>query len=156
MEQFFLQVPLEVPSLNKNDVPSRTRIPVPRHNKYHPEYQKKFDQDHTMTMPYLLTSGPDSSYRPMSTVEEASIPYPHRQSDLHVNLEPAIGWHKGAPLSSPGIDRLWTGRWDPFIRYPVELNHRTHELLDLGEHERSDAGCSLLTNFQHLTAAMPI
>ena len=58
---------------------------------------------------------------------------------------PAIGWQKGAPLSSSGIDRLWTGRWDPFIRYPLELNHRTRELLNLGEHKRSAASYSLLT-----------
>ena len=141
-----VHVSLEVPSpLNKNDVPSRTRTPVPSHNKYSPECQTTFDRDHTITMPYLVTTGPDSSYRPMPTVDEASTPYSHRQSDWHDDLEPAIGWHKEAPLSSSGIDRLWTGRWDPFIRYPVELNHRTRELLDLGEHKRSAASYSLLT-----------
>jgi hypothetical protein len=45
----------------------------------------------------------------MPTVEEASPLYPHPQSGLHDDLEPAIGWHKEASHSSSGIDRLWTG-----------------------------------------------
>ena len=31
------------------------------------------------------------------------------------------------------IDRLWTGRMDPFLKYPVKLDHRTKELVDMGK-----------------------
>jgi len=29
--------------------------------------------------------------------------------------------------------QIWTGRMDPFVRYPIELNDRTRELVDLGK-----------------------
>jgi hypothetical protein len=32
----------------------------------------------------------------------------------------------------PFIDRLWTGRMDPFIRYPVEMDRRLLQLMDHG------------------------
>jgi hypothetical protein len=32
------------------------------------------------------------------------------------------------------FDRLWTGRMDPFVRYPIEMNQRTLRLIDHGNH----------------------
>lgn len=35
---------------------------------------------------------------------------------------------------APTFDRLWTGRMDPFVRYPIEMNQRTLRLIDHGYH----------------------
>lgn len=39
------------------------------------------------------------------------------------------GRHRTA-LASPRIERLWTGRMDPFIHYPIKMTHRTLQLMD--------------------------
>jgi hypothetical protein len=38
-----------------------------------------------------------------------------------------------AALAASGIERLWTGRMDPFIQYPIRMNHSTLNLMDHGE-----------------------
>lgn len=32
--------------------------------------------------------------------------------------------------ATPQIERVWTGRLDPFYRYPIEMDHRSFQLLD--------------------------
>jgi hypothetical protein len=87
----------------------------------------------TIEEPYIATTTPDSSFGSMPDgVDASKTTVPHLQGDLHDILQPAIGWHQ-ATAFSPGIDRLWTGRMDPFVRYPVELSDRTRELVDLGK-----------------------
>lgn len=53
------------------------------------------------------------------------------RGDLHDTS--AIGSHQDPSAFTPGIDRLYHGRMDPFVRYPVELSDRTRELVDLGK-----------------------
>jgi hypothetical protein len=36
----------------------------------------------------------------------------------------------------PRIERLWTGRMDPFVRYPIKMNRRTLQLMDHGMYSR--------------------
>lgn len=62
---------------------------------------------------------------------EASDPQPQLQDDLLDISAPAIPF-------TPDIDRLWTGHMDPFVQYPVGMNHRTRELVDLGEQNNVD------------------
>jgi hypothetical protein len=33
----------------------------------------------------------------------------------------------------PPIERIWTGRMDPFIRYPIKMDHRSLQLMDHGK-----------------------
>jgi hypothetical protein len=116
--------------LSSNLVPPRARNPDPDQVD-----QEKDDLESTTTTQYISTNASDSSYWSMSAVEDVPARYPRLHSDLHIS-NPTIGCHETTQLS-PGIDRLWTGRGDPFIRYPVELNHRIRELLDLGTYNES-------------------
>jgi hypothetical protein len=34
------------------------------------------------------------------------------------------------PFILPKIDRLWTGRMDPFVNYPIKMNRQTLKLMD--------------------------
>lgn len=34
--------------------------------------------------------------------------------------------------SQPSIERLWTGRMDPFIQYPIKMDHHSRKLIDHG------------------------
>jgi len=88
--------------------------------------------DVALEVPHNPTIAPNSSFGSMSDRDAASKTIPPLHGDLHDILKPAIGWHQASTLS-PGFDRLWTGRMDPFVRYPVELNDRTRELVDLGK-----------------------
>ena len=59
-----------------------------------------------------------------------------------VLLNPAyprdIVWHfvqpqtYAVPDTTPSIERLWTGRMDPFIDYPIEMDIRSLQLMDHG------------------------
>ncbi|KAE9372193.1 hypothetical protein N431DRAFT_375200 [Stipitochalara longipes BDJ] len=119
-----LEVPPAAPSEPRvNDHP-------PRRN-----HQNTDNTDSTIEVPHIAATAPDSSYGSVSDGEDASQTVPHLQGDLHDILKQAIGWHQASAFS-PGIDRLWTGRMDPFVRYPVELNDRTRELVDLAFDDR--------------------
>jgi hypothetical protein len=50
---------------------------------------------------------------------------------LHLDNESAL-LSNPSELSSavPAIDRVWTGRMDPFAKYPIEMNNRTRQLMD--------------------------
>jgi hypothetical protein len=55
------------------------------------------------------------------------------------------------PDNFPSIDRLWTGRMDPFVRYPVKMDHRLLQLMDHGRLKLSVIGnCPLLTSYVSL------
>jgi hypothetical protein len=119
-----LEVPFNVPSHPKsNRIGSQT---------WSTDRQRKCDIDSTINAPYISRDIPDSLHGQMPHVENTSAPLPHLQDDLHNILESAIGRHESKPYT-PGFDRLWHGRMDPFVRYPVELNDRTRELVDLGK-----------------------
>lgn len=51
-------------------------------------------------------------------------------------LQPRNEEHEPATEELPIIDRTWTGRIDPFVKFPVELNDRTRELIDLAFDDR--------------------
>lgn len=36
-------------------------------------------------------------------------------------------------VSVPSIERLWTGRMDPFVQYPINMNHHSLRLMDHGK-----------------------
>jgi hypothetical protein len=50
-------------------------------------------------------------------------------------IEPVIA-QQAAPREVsvvPSIDRLWTGRMDPFVKYPIKMNRNTLLLIDHGK-----------------------
>lgn len=119
-----LDIPFGAPSYPKNNpVSPRT---------WSTDHQRKDGIDSPINMPYISIDAPGPSYKSIPDVENTSTPLPHLQGDLHDILSPTIGWHETKAFT-PGIDRLWHGRMDPFVRYPVELNDRTRELVDLGK-----------------------
>ncbi|CZR53949.1 uncharacterized protein PAC_03832 [Phialocephala subalpina] len=68
---------------------------------------------------------------PLPSPSSTGEPCPHPQY-----LQPQIEEHVPASEELPVIDRLWTGRIDPFVKFPVELNDRTRELIDLAFDDR--------------------
>jgi hypothetical protein len=59
---------------------------------------------------------------------------PHRSSSVDTT-PPDNQLGQMIPASEPSfplpeIDRIWTGRTDPFIKYPIEMSHRTRQLVD--------------------------
>ena len=52
------------------------------------------------------------------------------QHGLH-QMQPQPSTMSGVAVT---LDRLWTGRMDPFVRYPIEMNQRTLRLIDHGNH----------------------
>jgi hypothetical protein len=73
----------------------------------------------------------------MSGVEASDLRLQLRDDLLDISA-PAIGCYGTSPFTSD-IDRLWTGCMDPFVQYTVEMNHRTRELVDLGEQNNADS-----------------
>jgi hypothetical protein len=45
------------------------------------------------------------------------------------------------PVVIPSIGRLWTGRLDPFMKYPIEMDPHSLQLMD---HSRFDPLCLLV------------
>lgn len=45
------------------------------------------------------------------------------------SLDPKHSPCRAVP-AMPSIDRLWTGRMDPFVQYPIEMNYRALDLMD--------------------------
>ena len=55
------------------------------------------------------------------------------------------------PRMRPQIERIWTGRLDPFCQYPVEMDHRSLQLLD-----HCESSPTPLLPLQYVIANLPI
>lgn len=64
----------------------------------------------------------DGSYQSIIPYTQNRVTMPESNSTENEPL------HTGDHL--PPIQRLWAGRYDPFARYPIEMNFRAHELID--------------------------
>ena len=53
----------------------------------------------------------------------------------YASLEKSQVLLHGTAVAEPPIDRLWTGRMDPFIKYPIAMNFRMLQLMDHGMHK---------------------
>jgi len=128
------KINLEIPSA----APSQPKDHVSQSRTWSGIHQNTNGMAGSIEVPHISSMAPNSSFGSMSDRDDASKTVQPLQGDLHDILKPAIGWHQASALS-PRIDRLWTGRMDPFVRYPVELNDRTRELVDLGKPKSVEA-----------------
>jgi len=75
----------------------------------------------------------------IGTVEVGPLSYDHDSqiipSDVLQQPHSQIGEQALDVVSTvvPRIERVWTGRMDPFIQYPIKMNRRTLQLMDHGK-----------------------
>ncbi|KIM95836.1 hypothetical protein OIDMADRAFT_59618 [Oidiodendron maius Zn] len=57
---------------------------------------------------------------------------PLESSGLHNSTEPFLHQQTSQPAAVvvPPIERLWTGRLDPFVRYPIKMDQHSLQLID--------------------------
>ena len=67
-----------------------------------------------------------------SVIQDASIPSesggPHDEVDPFVQQQAMLV----NSFSAPAIERLWTGRMDPFMKYPIKMDRKSLQLMDHG------------------------
>jgi hypothetical protein len=68
-----------------------------------------------------------------SVTQDAFVP--SESGGPRAEVEPSI--QQAASLVKslvvPSVERLWTGRMDPFLRYPIKMDKRSQQLMDHGK-----------------------
>jgi hypothetical protein len=90
-----------------------------------------FNNAFTSSIPQAPEDEP-TTYSIVKLVDSAAVTRPSAEPQ-HAGFEKSQVSSNGTAGAAPQIDRLWTGRMDPFIKYPIETNHRTLQLIDHGK-----------------------
>ncbi|KUJ08478.1 uncharacterized protein LY89DRAFT_724952 [Mollisia scopiformis] len=102
----------------------RQQLSVPRETPVLPWVESQEENG-----PLLAQPEPPHQHDPAKSTGAGSYPdSQHRQ--------PPNGIFVPADVERPAIDRTWTGRSDPFVKFPVEMNDRIRELIDLAFDDR--------------------
>jgi hypothetical protein len=80
----------------------------------------------------LRVSNLNASQAPLDSIDGAYGSIMQYSQDLCYVPEtnPSEDAPRIAEEELPTIERLWAGRYDPFVRYPIKMNFRAHKLID--------------------------
>ena len=95
-----------------------------------PEKLENLEDSRAIATPKTVERPDSHATSRISHAIGALLPVPVDVETEFLAHQQSVGRQAG-PIST--IERVWTGRMDPFMKYPIEMNSRTLQLIDHGE-----------------------
>lgn len=94
------------------------------------------ESDDRPSTPNLEASDAESNHR--IRTQQKVIQYSQNASQVQ-DTEHSDNEHRQNEEIIAPIEQLWVGRSDPFVRYPIKMNPRAHELIDHSQYPKESS-----------------